>query len=141
MNSENEEIVREACRVIWTEGQIERVAEFYAEDFKASYPNADWGEGLEGVKALAKRVRQGMPDARESIDLIISDGDYVVVELTICGTHKGSMYGVAPTEKELSYRDVTILKLARGKIVEQRGLTDFLSVFIQLGLVEHPISR
>ncbi len=138
MNSENEEIVREACRVIWTDGQIERAGEFYTEDFTADYPNANWGEGLEGVKALARRVRQGMPDVSESIDLIVSDGDYVVVELTVSGTHKGVMYGVAPTNKVLSYRDVTILRLERGKIVEQRGLTDFLSVFIQLGLVDSP---
>ena len=33
----NADIVREACHVIWTEGQIDRVAEFYSEDFTADY--------------------------------------------------------------------------------------------------------
>ncbi len=32
------EVVREACHVIWTEGQVERVPEFYSEDFVADYP-------------------------------------------------------------------------------------------------------
>jgi len=48
----NEEIVREACHVIWTEGQTDKVADYYAEDFQADYPMTNWGEGLEGVRNL-----------------------------------------------------------------------------------------
>ena len=141
MNKENEAIVREACRVVWTEGQVDRVDEFYAEDFVADYPNTNWGEGVAGVKALARRVRQGMPDAAEQIESMVSDGDTVVVQLTVTGTHTGEMYGVPPSGRVLSYRDVTFLKVVDGKITEQHGLTDFLSLFMQLGLVEHPGTR
>ena len=52
----NEEIVREACHVIWTDGQTDKVADYYAEDFQADYPMTNWGEGLEGVRNLAKEV-------------------------------------------------------------------------------------
>ena len=34
----SEDIVREAMQVIWTEGDISRVGEFYSENFKADYP-------------------------------------------------------------------------------------------------------
>ena len=61
----NAEIVREACQVVWTEAQIDRVAEFHAEDFTADYAFTDWGEGIEGVKVLAASVRVGPPDYRE----------------------------------------------------------------------------
>lgn len=134
----NEDIVREACQVIWSDGQVDRVGEFYAEDFVADYPNTDWGQGLEGIRKLASVVRSGMPDYSETIDLMISDGDYVVVELTISGTHTNPMYGVAPSGRKLSFRDVTILRLRDGKIVEQRGLTDHFSIFQQLGLLPQP---
>ena len=40
----SEDIVREAMRVIWTEGDISRVGEFYSDNFKADYPFPDWGE-------------------------------------------------------------------------------------------------
>ena len=46
----NADIVREACHVIWTEGQIGRVAQFYSQYFKADYAFTDWGTGIEGVK-------------------------------------------------------------------------------------------
>ena len=77
----NADIVREACHIVWTEGQIDRVEEFYAEDFSANYAFTDWGSGIEGVKALAASVRVGLPDYREEIKLLIDGGEYIVVEL------------------------------------------------------------
>ena len=52
----NADIVRKACHVVWTEGQVDRVSEFYSDDFTADYAFTDWGTGIEGVKALAASV-------------------------------------------------------------------------------------
>ena len=131
----NADIVREACHVIWTEGKIDRVPEFYSEDFAADYAFTDWGTGIEGVKALASSVRVGLPDYREEIKLLIDGGEYVVVELLIEGTHTGPMNGMEPTGKLVAFRDVTILRLRDGKIVEQRGLSDYLTMFQQLDVI------
>ena len=38
----NADIVREACHVIWTEGQIDRVPDLYSDDFAADYAFTDW---------------------------------------------------------------------------------------------------
>ena len=137
----NAEIVREACRVVWTEGRADRVADYYAHDFKADYPMTNWGEGLDGVRHLVAEVRLGLPDYGEEIKLLIEGGDYVVVELLISGTHTGPIANIAPTGKAVAFRDATILKLRDGKIVEQRGLTDHLSLFLQLGMTELPRAR
>ena len=131
----NADIVREACHVVWTEGHIDRVEEFYAEDFSADYAFTDWGVGIEGVKALAKSVRVGLPDYREEIKLLIDGGEYIVVELLIEGTHAGPMNGIEPTGKAVAFRDVTILRLRDGKIIEQSGLSDYLTMFQQLGVI------
>jgi predicted ester cyclase len=131
----NADIVREACRVVWTEGQVDRVSEFYSDDFTADYAFTDWGTGIEGVKALAANVRVGFPDYCEEIKLLIDGGEYVVVELLIVGTHTGPMDGIAPTGKAVAFRDVTILRLRDGKIIEQRGLSDYLTMFQQLGVI------
>lgn len=135
---DNAQVVREACQVIWTEGDVDRVPEFYGENFKADYPLTNWGQGLAGVKALALDVRRSFPDYREQIDELFVDGDNVIVKLTIRGTHEGALMGVAPTGKAVEFRDVTICRVVGGKIVEQRGLSDHLSVMIQLGVVQMP---
>ena len=125
------EIVREACQVIWSEGQADRVGEFYSEDFKADYPMTNWGQGLAGVEALAKQVRVDLPGYAEQIDELIEAGEEVVVRLTISGTNPKN-------GEQVSFRDVTMLKVRDGKICFQRGLTDYLSLYIQLGVVELP---
>ena len=77
----------------------------------------------------------GLPDYRKEIKLLIDGGEYIVVELLIEGTHTGPMNGMEPTGKAVAFRDVTILKLRDGKIIEQRGLSDYLTMFQQLGVI------
>jgi predicted ester cyclase len=129
----SEDIVREAMQVIWTEGDISRIGEFYSESFKADYPFTDWGEGLEGVLALALKVREDLPGYREDIEELLIADEEVVVVLKISGFHP-------TTNEELSFRDITILTLENNKIVSQRGLSDLFSLYLKLGLIQMPQS-
>ena len=134
----NEEIVRAACKVIWTDGDVSRIGEFYAEDFQANYPTTNWGSGLEGAKHLATELRQAFPDYREQIDELITTGDRVIVRLTIRGTHKGPLPNLPATGKSVEFTDVTICRIENGKIAEQSGLSDYLALYLQLGVIELP---
>ena len=129
----SEDIVREAMQVIWTEGDISRVGEFYAENFKADYPFPDWGEGLEGVSALVSKVREDLPGYREDIEELLIADEEVIVVLKISGFHP-------TTNEEVSFRDITILTLENEKIISQRGLSDLFSLYLKLGLIQMPQS-
>lgn len=80
----------------------------------------------------------GLPDYREEIKLLVDSGEYIVVDLVIEGTYTDSMNGMELTGKAVAFRDVTILRLRDGKIIEQRGLSDCLTMFHQLGVISHP---
>jgi predicted ester cyclase len=135
----NEQVVREACQVIWSDGDTSRIREFYAEDYTADYPFGDaWGEGPDGAKAYADAIRIGFPDYHETVEDIVVQDDKVCVKLRIRGTHSGPMFGMEGTGKTVDFRDVTICTLRDGKIVQQSGLTDNLSVYLQLGLLGMP---
>ena len=129
----SEDIVREAMQVIWTDGDISRVGEFYADNFKADYPFPDWGEGLEGLSALALKVRGDLPGYREDIEELLISGNEIIVVLQISGYHPS-------TNEKIDFRDVTILTLENEKIIKQRGLTDLFSLYLKLGLIEIPQS-
>ena len=134
----NEELVRNACQVIWTDGDVSRIGEFYAENFQANYPMTNWGTGLEGARNLALEIRAAFPDYRERIDELIDAGDRIVVRLTIQGTHQGDYGGLPATGKSVEFTDVTICRIENGRIVEQSGLSDLLTLYVQLGLIELP---
>lgn len=129
----SEDIVREAMQVIWTEGDISRVGEFYSDNFKADYPFPDWGEGLEGVSALASKIREDLPGYREDIEELLIADEEVIVVLKISGFHP-------TTNEEVSFRDITILTLENEKIISQRGLSDLFSLYLKLGLIQMPQS-
>ena len=133
ISKNSEDIVREAMQVVWTDGDISRVSEFYAENFKADYPFPDWGEGLEGVSALASKVRVDLPGYREDIEELLIADEEVIVVLKISGFHP-------TTNEEVSFRDVTILTLENEKIIKQRGLTDLFSLYLKLDLIDLPQS-
>lgn len=132
----NEETIREACRVVWTEGDVSRIGEFYSEDFTTDYPITQWGTGLEGIKRLAEAQRNAFPDYREHIEELYDAGDDIIVVLTIRGTNTGAMEGLEPTGKQVEFRDVTICRVKDGKIVKQSGLSDYFTVYQQLGLID-----
>lgn len=134
----NEELVRNACQVIWTDGDASRIGEFYAENFQANYPMTNWGTGLEGARNLALEIRAAFPDYRERIDELIDAGDRIIVRLTIQGTHQGDYGGLPATGKSVEFTDVTICRIENGRIVEQSGLSDLLTLYVQLGLIELP---
>lgn len=133
ISKNSEDIVREAMQVVWTDGDISRVSEFYAENFKADYPFPDWGEGLKGVSALASKVRVDLPGYREDIEELLIADEEVIVVLKISGFHP-------TTNEEVSFRDVTILTLENEKIISQRGLSDLFSLYLKLGLIQMPQS-
>lgn len=134
----NEQIVRDACQVVWSEGDVSRIGEFYSESFQANYPLANWGSGLEGIKDYVLDVKGGIPDYCERIDELIDAGDHIIVRLTITGTHTGAFLDVPATGKSLEFRDVTVCRVENGKIVEQWGLSDYMTLFTQLGLIAVP---
>ena len=45
------------------------------------------------------------------------------------------MNGMAPTGKAVAFRDITTRRLRGGKITEQRGLSDYLTMFQQPSVI------
>lgn len=131
-----EEIVRAACQTVWNDFDIDRVGEFYADDYTADYPIVDaWGTGVEGVKAYATLMRSAFPDYTEEVEDLIAQGNKVVVRLRVRGTHRGELFGIPATNKSVDARDITICEVRDGKIISQTGLSDTFTMYSQLGLI------
>ena len=81
-------------------------------------------------------VRRTYPDYTIKINRQYTDGDYVISELTMRGTHKGEFVGITPTNKVLEITGVNIDRIKNEKIVEHGGATNTFEVFLEHNLIQ-----
>ncbi len=79
------------------------------------------------------------PDLHIEKERAFGQGDWVSVELTITGTHKGPLPGpggetIPATNKPVRFRNSIITKYEGGKIAEEHRYFDQLGLMAQLGL-------
>jgi steroid delta-isomerase-like uncharacterized protein len=137
----NEELVRAACKAIWSEHDLDKADQYYAANFVPHYPSvgmAPVAPGPEGVKELARSILEGFPDYHETVEDLVADGDRVAARLTLRGTHTGPFAGAPATGKSVEFTDVTFVRIENGKIAELWGLSDHLTLLTQLGAMEPP---
>jgi predicted ester cyclase len=134
----NIETVRQSIRVVWNSGHLDRIDDFYTEDFHAHYPptGPSWGEGREGLRAFVELVRTGFPDYTENIEDIHAVEDRVFVRMRNTGTNTGPLpIAPTPTNKPIEVADFLHIRMENGKIAEQWGLFDNFSMLLQLGVI------
>jgi predicted ester cyclase len=108
------------------------VDEFFAPDFVSHDNPPGFPPGVEGVKRFFTTFRDAFPDVSVAIDELVVEGDRVAVATIFTGTHRGELMGVAPTGRQVSVTGIDIVRIAGGKIVEHRGLTDIVGLMRQL---------
>ena len=93
------------------------------------------GRGPQEMKEHVSGWVMSFPGLRFTIEQMISEGDRVVSQLVMEGTHQGAWMGIAPTGRKLQIRMVTVHRIAEGKIAEDWVLVESLGFFQQLGIV------
>jgi len=91
--------------------------------------------GPQGLKEAARGYREAFPDLRATVEQVIEQGDYVALRWTCRGTHKGELFGIAPTGKGVTVTGTTIDQWKNGKLAESWTNWDTLGLLQQLGAV------
>lgn len=95
-------------------------------------------KGRDGFKQYMNTVRAAFPDFHNGIEDIIAEGDKVVALLTYTGTHKGTLYGIEPTNKHIQYSGTAIFRIEVHQVVHGWVLGDTLRLLQQLGATTLP---
>jgi steroid delta-isomerase-like uncharacterized protein len=93
---------------------------------------------LEGYKQFMEATTGAFSDFHNTIEVIVADGETVMVWGTQRSTHVGTWRSIPATNKQVSYRFVECYRLEDGKIVEFRILIDSLSFLQQVGAFPSP---
>lgn len=117
---------------------LDGIAAHWADDIVYEAP----GISLKGIAArrAAEQVwLDAFPDARVSVRSHRIDGDNIIIESTVRGTHAGSLNAggmtIPPTGKTISGEYAVFLQFRDGKIVKQRIYFDRLKLMQDIGLI------
>lgn len=88
---------------------------------------------LEVFNQMAQVFEKGFSDTHHDIEDQLSDGDRVATRLTWRGKHTGEFQGIAPTNREVKMRVMSIIRVENGKIAEIWDVGDSMSMMRQLG--------
>lgn len=137
------ELVR-TLHEIWNTGALDRIEEVYAPNFIAHWPaSSEVSErsGLDGVRFGVMRIREAFPDWREDVQDVFGDGNKVASRYVSTGTHRGPFWGLSPTGRRIEMQEMSIYRIAGGRVAEQWCMFDELARLQQLGVSDADFKR
>ena len=133
----NKEVVRR-LHELWNTGDLAQIPEVFHPDFAGHWPRSSRKperRGLDEVRAGLMNTRTAFPDWYEDVVDMIAEGDRVVTRYVSTGTHRGGFWGCAPTGLTITVHEMSIYRIADGKVIEQWCCIDELDRLMQLGIV------
>jgi steroid delta-isomerase-like uncharacterized protein len=125
-------LVRRLHTEVFAARDLDVLDEFFAPDFVSHNQRPDMPAGVEGVKEFFALFRDALSDLAVSVDEIVCEGEWAAIATTTTGTHTGELSGIAPTGRTVSVTGIDLVRVANGRIVEHRGLTDTVGLVRQL---------
>ena len=117
MSEENKAIAHSSWE-IFNQNKPDLIDEMYTPDLVLNEPDKAL-QGSEEAKQFVSTFLEAFPDLQVTVEDEIAEGDKVVTRWTIRGTHQGELMGIAPTDKQIELKGITIHRFEGDKIVEE----------------------
>jgi predicted ester cyclase len=135
----NKDCVKGHFEKLWNDGDIEKIDEFFSPEF------SNFGVRYSDVRGMIQHIiktwRGAFPDLHFQVDTLVAEGDTVMCEVTLSGTHLGDLPQIpplhgptlAPNGAKFKVKHMHRFRLEGAKIVEHFAVRDDLGMFQQLG--------
>ena len=135
---ENKAVVRRFFEELLGTDNYAVADELLSPDFRFYFVGSPVAMDLESYKEFLVARRAAFPDRSFVVEDMIAEGDKVSARFTMRGTHNGELRGIAPSGREVTMTGIDMIRLAEGKMVEDRVEVDQLGMMQQLGAVASP---
>jgi len=135
---ENKAVVRRFFEELVSTDNLAVADELLSPGFRFYFAGSPDPMDLAHYEEFLMARRAAFPDRRFVVDDMIAEGDKVSARFTMRGTHKGEFRGIAPSGKEVTMTGIDMIRLAEGKMVEDRVEVDQIGMMQQLGVIPSP---
>lgn len=110
----------------WNAGNIEGACRLIAQSCN--------GGGAEGFRRELEAFLAAFPELQITLEDMLAEGEKVATRVTMCGIHRGLLFGIPATGKTAVMKANHIFWLQDGQIVQRHGQMDRLELMQQLGM-------
>ena len=138
MSQENKALMERWFEEVLNKGRAEAIREMVTEDLVVHGLSDAKGEAIKGVKEFDRFHSQfvnAFPNIQVEVEDLIAEGDKVAARCTVRAKHTGDALGVAPTNTDVDFTGIAIVRISGGKIVEAWNNFDFMKMNRQLGII------
>ena len=107
-------------------------------DVRVYHPPTPGPTDLATGKQFAAMFLAAFPDARNTIEDMVAEGDRVVTRGTMRGTHQGELMGIPPTGRQVTMGWMSFDRFVDGRFAERWVVQDNLGLMQQLGVIPAP---
>ncbi|MCI6139029.1 MAG: ester cyclase [Clostridiaceae bacterium] len=132
----NKEIIKYFYEVVVSENLLDELPQYISKDCVQRVGENEIFIGIDGMRQHLVAVKKTYPDYTMDIIRQFEDGETIISEFIMRGTHKGEFIGITPTNKVLEMTGVDIDKVVNGKIVEHGGAVNTFDAFGENGLIK-----
>ena len=104
-----------------------------ADDFMDNDAMLGMAPGKEGMIEMIGMYVNAFPNLNIVVDHWVAEGDLVAGVMTTEGTQTGEFMGMPASSKAFSVKEMHMVRVTNGKMVEHWGLANELSMMQQLG--------
>lgn len=94
--------------------------------------------GKDGLIHMFRGYRQAFPNLKVTTHDLMADGDKVMMDFSLQGTHQGNFMGMPPTGNNFNIRGLIISRFEAGKIAEEWEILDLATLHQQLTSEQEP---
>lgn len=132
----NQEIAKYFYEHVTSNNLIEEMPKYISDSCVVRVGENTIPIGIDGMKQHLIDVRKTYPDLTMKVIRQFVDGDTVISEFIMEGTHLGEWLGMKPTGRKLRMTGVDIDKFADGKIVEHGGAVNTFDTLFEAGIIK-----
>ena len=125
----NKAVVRRFFEEVWNQGKEEVIDEIFAPTVVFN------GQSItrEALKRGLAGRRVAFSDIHVTVEDQVAEGEKVSTRRTWRATHRGPYRGVAPTDKQVTGTQISVVRFLQGRVVEDWAVADEIGILQQLG--------
>ena len=130
------EVIRRLTTEVFVNGDLSAWDELIDDSFVDRDPMPGMGDDKKAQREVAEIVIAGFTNRSMSLEDLTETSDGRVVESwRMDGVHTGDLFGMPPSNQDVSVRGIEIWRVANGKVVERWGVIDVGDVLEKAGLI------